>query len=673
MGLSTTYTKTETDFLIQQLEKKSEALYTDDTLAGDIIKRVDINTGENVNYRKTTTWHDGSLMDDSKVDGVIYLKKGSKYIKRVYSDYADVRWFGAKGDGVDKGIGNYEGDHDAINLALRTCQRVKLEKGTYIVKKPIVLNDENELLISEDAVLKLGDAANCTLLKTINVDYPNDGYGNITYPTGSKRYLQKIKIINNGLIEGNGRMQNRTNGIDNNPVVEGTPIFKDGDNMEYFGTLIKIADVDNFYFKAGKIKDPRTYGCLFGGLRNYVIDEPIGIRTYKLSEYPNGDFLHFHGDCYQGTINRPYGTSVDDFIGITTQETGLLTLRKGNFIGLNIYDATYFGLHPDATLSNPIPMDYGIEAGYINHRFLRVSYTDDIIDDINVDGLKATPSKLGGWVVLSNLPFKPSDNGRNGYGNGRIVNFSCKNIRQTDAHGFIDVSDYVEVMKIQVDNSDYISIGMNNEGSFIKFNESFTSVPTVNDSNLIIHNLTIRDLYVFKGAVNPLPNGFINTDGIISNIYVDNLKSYNGSLVNFSLFGRAQTLNLIINNSDLSIFDDFFHPKTNQTTLFESGNIWKENFVCNNNFHRINSQTLPFSGLNAFIPKNGEIFNVKDRGLVYFSDGWKDVGYKKLLALAPLLSSDATDLPTAITLINEAKGRIGQLMQALKDSGLMNN
>jgi len=79
MALSTTYTKAETDFLIQQLEKKSEALYTDDTLAGDIIKRVDINIGENVNYRETTTWHDGTTMDDSKVDGDIFVKRGSKY------------------------------------------------------------------------------------------------------------------------------------------------------------------------------------------------------------------------------------------------------------------------------------------------------------------------------------------------------------------------------------------------------------------------------------------------------------------------------------------------------------------------------------------------------------------------------------------------------------------
>ena len=101
-------------------------------------------------------------MDDSKVDGVVFIKKGTKYYKRVIVGYADPRWFGAKGDGVDKGIGNYEGDHDAINAALRLCKKVKLESGTFIVKKPVVLNDGNELLIEGDAVLKLGKLLDLT-------------------------------------------------------------------------------------------------------------------------------------------------------------------------------------------------------------------------------------------------------------------------------------------------------------------------------------------------------------------------------------------------------------------------------------------------------------------------------------------------------------------------------
>ena len=112
MGLSTTYTKTETDFLIRQLEEKTSDKYNDESnsIANDIIKRVDINTGENVNYRETTTWYDGSLMDDSKVDGFIYKKINGDFFKRTSVDGISLLDFGAKGNGVDD-------DSNAIILA----------------------------------------------------------------------------------------------------------------------------------------------------------------------------------------------------------------------------------------------------------------------------------------------------------------------------------------------------------------------------------------------------------------------------------------------------------------------------------------------------------------------------------------------------------------------------
>jgi hypothetical protein len=84
MPLSTTYTKAETDYLLQKLEEKASDKYNDESnsIANDIIKFIDINTGENVNYRETTTWYDGTPMDDSKVDGYIFKKINNKYVKR---------------------------------------------------------------------------------------------------------------------------------------------------------------------------------------------------------------------------------------------------------------------------------------------------------------------------------------------------------------------------------------------------------------------------------------------------------------------------------------------------------------------------------------------------------------------------------------------------------------
>lgn len=67
---------------------------------GQVIQLIDSYTKENVNYEETAVWHDGTPMDDAKVDNVLYRKRGTKYYKRNYSGYVDIRWFGAIADGV---------------------------------------------------------------------------------------------------------------------------------------------------------------------------------------------------------------------------------------------------------------------------------------------------------------------------------------------------------------------------------------------------------------------------------------------------------------------------------------------------------------------------------------------------------------------------------------------
>lgn len=50
--------------------------------ANDILNKIGKETGVDVNYKETTTWYDGTIMTDTKVDNVIYRKKGSKYYKK---------------------------------------------------------------------------------------------------------------------------------------------------------------------------------------------------------------------------------------------------------------------------------------------------------------------------------------------------------------------------------------------------------------------------------------------------------------------------------------------------------------------------------------------------------------------------------------------------------------
>ena len=130
MGLSTTYTKTETDFLIQQLEEKTVDKYNDESnsVASDVIKFIDKNTGENVTYCETTTWHDGSAMNDIKVDGVIYKKIGNKYYRRQFTEFVNIDWFGAVGDGITD-------DSDAIQECFLIADKLRLSVSATGYKK----------------------------------------------------------------------------------------------------------------------------------------------------------------------------------------------------------------------------------------------------------------------------------------------------------------------------------------------------------------------------------------------------------------------------------------------------------------------------------------------------------------------------------------------------------
>ena len=166
MGLSTTYTKTETDFLIQQLEEKTSDKYNDESnsIANDIIKFIDINTGENVNYRETTTWYDGSPMDESKLDGVLYFKKENKFYKRVF-DEVDVRWFKKTTDVDDTNSFNH-----AIAALPSSGGVVNIPDGNYTLSDSVSTGEKKVIFKA----------------KAVNINLPQGKHGFILQKNGSK-------------------------------------------------------------------------------------------------------------------------------------------------------------------------------------------------------------------------------------------------------------------------------------------------------------------------------------------------------------------------------------------------------------------------------------------------------------------------------------------------------
>ena len=124
---------TNSEILYNNLENENEKPIR----ALDIIKRVDKNTGSDVNYREVTKWHDGSTMSDIKTDGVIYKKIGSKYYERQFDGALNVKWFGTKGEGLINNdimdMSEYESILACFLMALKLKKDVYIPSGTYNV------------------------------------------------------------------------------------------------------------------------------------------------------------------------------------------------------------------------------------------------------------------------------------------------------------------------------------------------------------------------------------------------------------------------------------------------------------------------------------------------------------------------------------------------------------
>ena len=91
---------------------------------------------DGVPFYKVETFEDGSGMDDTKVDSVIYKKKGKVYYKRLYSGSIKSSWFGAVGDGRSD-------DTKAVQKAITWCviHHKDLEiDGNHLITEPIVID-----------------------------------------------------------------------------------------------------------------------------------------------------------------------------------------------------------------------------------------------------------------------------------------------------------------------------------------------------------------------------------------------------------------------------------------------------------------------------------------------------------------------------------------------------
>ncbi|MGV3763843.1 right-handed parallel beta-helix repeat-containing protein [Parapedobacter sp.] len=106
-------------------------IFSDTNTTGNlnVILLYDPNTADSVEYQLTDTWEDGSEMNSSKADGIVYINRNGRFYKRKFEGPVMASWFGAKGDGKTDDTKSLQ------KLFNSDYSHIALEKKTYLVSK----------------------------------------------------------------------------------------------------------------------------------------------------------------------------------------------------------------------------------------------------------------------------------------------------------------------------------------------------------------------------------------------------------------------------------------------------------------------------------------------------------------------------------------------------------
>lgn len=95
-----------------------------------------VNANNELFFKEVAMYNDGSLMNDSKVDNVIFIKVDGKYYKRVFSGSIKTSWFGAIGDGIND---DTKAIQKAFDYAVINNLSIEVD-GRYLITKPITID-----------------------------------------------------------------------------------------------------------------------------------------------------------------------------------------------------------------------------------------------------------------------------------------------------------------------------------------------------------------------------------------------------------------------------------------------------------------------------------------------------------------------------------------------------
>jgi len=218
-----------------------------------------------------------------------------------------------------------DGIHDdtsAIQKMLDKCGRVEIPDGRYLITRPLIIHSNTHLILSAQAVFRLADGANCSLLDNDGL-YSDETNVNIT--------------IEGGIWDGNHMAQERQK-IPN----EGRPgddnEDKTCDKQTYISNIytifmVRLVHTKNLQVKNLTFKDPTSYAIQIADTRYFSVENIT--LDYDLLK-PNMDGVHIQGPARFGKIRNIFGNANDDHVALCANGTIRSEITRGDIEDVDI-------------------------------------------------------------------------------------------------------------------------------------------------------------------------------------------------------------------------------------------------------------------------------------------------------------------------------------------------
>ncbi|UKB77825.1 hypothetical protein [Chryseobacterium sp. MEBOG07] len=423
-----------------------EYLYTNDILVGDILKRTDLKSGIDLNYRETTIWHDNTpILPTTVLDGIIYRKFGDKYYKLQFSGPLDARWFGLQ-DQTDGWAALTKG----VDMAAKLHVPLYIPAGNYALFKALILPNEVEII---------GDGTGKTVI--------NNGYSPVEGGIMLKTSAHKPQYIRLRNMSFNGAQVDQWFDV-NSDAIDGDQSFFEFENIDVYNIEKGKGFVCHIPFQINIFKNVGFYNvgtpielngwtsnfnafhnCNFGGKRMIIIKNQSEANTFYSCRSEGGGVA---GDATP-TIEVENATNLK-FIGCYFESTGTNLLKE--ITSLN--GVTFDDCHFSGAVGNPWLDFHFLSEGTVHFINPFFSVSDGFVSKFTLTGgiQAGNIKKLKGTTqILNNTP--------------QISEFIISNKKLTSN------ANKIEIFKIEIPNDDIIAKNFKQISGKIKI-DSYTFI-----------------------------------------------------------------------------------------------------------------------------------------------------------------------------------------------------